>query len=103
MIVINTSFHVHIGLVDKFQAWIRQTYIPEALSSAIVSSPRFMSLLIDVQEDCDSYAVSFEAKTIDDAIKWQESKGAELMKTMHNKFGDGVLSFSTCMEDISLD
>ncbi|MDE6061585.1 MAG: DUF4286 family protein, partial [Duncaniella sp.] len=55
MIILNTSFHVHASLADKFKVWVRQSYIPAAKSSGLLKSPRFAALLIEVQEDCLSY------------------------------------------------
>ncbi len=103
MIIINTSFHVHINLVDDFKAWVKDTYIPKALSSGIVSTPRFMTLLIEVQEDCVSFAVSFEADTIESATRWHDNNGAKLRDQLRLKFGDGVLNFSTYMDELPLN
>lgn len=103
MIIINTSFHVHVSLVDDFKTWVKDIYIPEALASGMVSTPRFMTLLIEVQEDCVSFAVSFEADTIEYATRWHDSDGAKLRDQLRQKFGDGVLNFSTYMDELPLN
>ena len=102
MIILNTSFHVHVSLADKFKAWVRQSYIPAAKSSGLLKSPRFAALLIEVQEDCLSYAVSFEAANIEDAVKWHDNEGAALRSELHRSFGEGVVFFTTYMEELSL-
>lgn len=102
MIVLNTSFHVHVSLADKFKAWVRQIYIPSAISSGLLKSPRFTALLIEVQEDCLSYAVSFEALNIEDAVKWHDNEGAGLRGELHRRFGEGVVFFTTYMEELPL-
>lgn len=75
MLILNTSFHVHTSLDDQFKAWVRRDYIPSAMTSGLLSSPRFAALLIEVQEDCVSYAVSFEAETAENAVKWHDGEG----------------------------
>lgn len=102
MIVLNTSFHVHASLADKFKTWVRQSYIPSAKASGLLGSPRFATLLIEVQEDCLSYAVSFEARNIEDAIKWHDNEGADLRAELHRQFGEGIVFFTTYMEELSL-
>lgn len=102
MIILNTSFHVHVSLDDQFKSWVRQTYIPGALASGMLSAPRFASLLIEVQEDCVSYVVSFEAPTAEAAIEWHDGKGAELRAALHRRFGEGVVFFTTYMEELDL-
>ena len=102
MIILNTSFHVHVSLDEQFKAWVRNIYIPEALASGKLASPRFAALLIEVQEDCVSYAVSFEAATAEDAVKWHDNAGARLRAILHQSFGEGVVFFTTYMENLSL-
>lgn len=102
MIILNTSFHVHVSLDEPFKAWVRNVYIPEALASGRLSSPRFASLLIEVQEDCVSYAVSFEAETPEAAAEWHDNAGAELRGMLHKRFGQGVVFFTTYMENLPL-
>lgn len=102
MIILNTSFHVHTSLDQQFRDWVRQVYIPGALASGLLSSPRFASLLIEVQEDCVSYAVSFEAENVEDAVKWHDNEGAEMRGGLQQRFGEGVVFFTTYMETLPL-
>lgn len=103
MLILNTSFHVHINLDEKFKAWVRQDYIPSAMASGRLSAPRFAALLIEVQEDCVSYAVSFEAATAEDAVAWHDNEGATLRGNLQRRFGEGVVFFTTYMEELPLD
>lgn len=102
MIILNTSFHVHSSLDAEFKKWVKDTYLPSALSSGLFSSPRFASIMIEVQEDCRSYAVSLEAENIEDAAAWHDSLGAGLRAELHKRFGDAVVFFTTYMEELPL-
>ncbi|WP_354665752.1 DUF4286 family protein, partial [uncultured Duncaniella sp.] len=55
-----------------------------------------------VQEDCVSYAVSLEAATAEDAVEWHDNIGARLRAILHQRFGEGVVFFTTYMENLSL-
>lgn len=103
MIILNTSFHVHVSLDSKFRDWVRTQYIKSALNSRLLKSPRFASIMIEVQEDCMSYAVSFEAETIEKAVEWHDGAGATLRAELHQRFGEGVVFFTTYMEELPLD
>lgn len=103
MLILNTSFHVHQSLDSEFQKWVRKSYIPSAVNSGLLRAPRFAALLIEVQEECISYAVSFEAETAEDAVKWHDGEGAVLRGELHGRFGEGVVFFTTYMEELPLD
>lgn len=100
MIILNTSFHVHVSLDDEFQKWVRDIYIPSALSSGLLYSPRFASIMIEVQDECRSYAVSLEAENVEDAAAWHDSLGADLRVGLQKRFGDAVVFFTTYMEEL---
>lgn len=100
MIILNTSFHVHVSLDEKFKAWVREVYIPSGIRSQLLTSPRFAAILIEVQEDCVSYAVSFEAATAEDAANWHDGEGAGLREELRKMFGEGVVFFTTYMESL---
>ena len=99
MIIINTTFHVEKSIEDSFCKWVRDEYVPSALSSGILSEPSFSRIMIEVQEDCSSFAVSFKSGSIQDAVTWHDGHGAELRQSLHAKFGERALFFSTYMDE----
>lgn len=102
MIIINTTFHVHRSIEDDFCRWVRVKYIPNALSSGLLSVPCFSRIMLEVQEDCSSFAVSFKARTMDDAAKWHDGEGGVLRQSLHQQFGEKALFFSTYMDELPL-
>lgn len=102
MIIINTTFHVHKSIEDDFCRWIRDEYVPNALPSGLLSVPCFSRIMLEVQEDCSSFAVSFKARTMDDAAKWHDGEGGVLRQSLHQQFGEKALFFSTYMDELPL-
>ncbi len=102
MIVINTTFHVEKSIEDDFCRWVRETYVPLALSSGLLSAPCFARIMLEVQEDCSSFAVSFKARTMDDAVRWHDGEGDTLRRSLHSRFGERALFFSTYMDELPL-
>lgn len=99
MIIINTTFHVERSIENNFCKWVRDEYVPSALASGILSEPGFSRILIEVQEDCSSFAVSFKTESIEDAVTWHDGHGAALRQSLHAKFGEKALFFSTYMDE----
>ncbi|MDE5989118.1 MAG: DUF4286 family protein [Duncaniella sp.] len=102
MIIINTTFHVEKSIESSFCQWVREEYVPSALSSGLLSSPVFSRIMIEVQEDCSSFAVSFKTRSIEDAVLWHDGAGADLRQTLHSRFGEKALFFSTYMDEMPL-
>jgi len=75
MIIINTTFHVERSIENNFCKWVRDEYVPSALASGILSEPGFSRILIEVQD------------------------GAALRQSLHTKFGEKALFFSTYMDE----
>lgn len=102
MIVINTTFHIHKSIENDFCRWVRNEYIPAALSSGWLSVPAFSHIMLEVQEDCSSFAVSFKARNVDDAAQWHDGEGANLRRSLNLRFGEKALFFSTYMDELPL-
>lgn len=102
MFVLNTTFHVHTDIGEDFSKWVREDYIPSAIKNGLLH-PCFMRLMLEVQADCTSYAVSLKARRAEDAVRWHDNEGAELRRNLYDSFGDKVVFFTTCMEELSIN
>ncbi len=102
MIVLNTTFHVHISADACFHNWVTTKYLPNGKKADLVS-PSFLRLMINVQEECNSYAISFKAATIEDAINWHDGEGADMRNELCKKYGDKILFFTTYMDELSIE
>lgn len=102
MIILNTTFHVHSSVEDKFLRWVRVNYIPQALSSGVLHSPSLARILIDVEPESVSFALQFSAENIDDASRWHDRDGEILRRRLSGVFGDRIVYFTTYMENLTL-
>lgn len=102
MIILNTTFYVHVSVKDDFLDWLSKGYLSSAAATGLLSDPLCSRLLIEVEEGCEGYAVQLRAATIDDAVAWHDGKGAELRADLTRRYGERIVFFTTYMESIDL-
>ncbi|MEG0560489.1 MAG: DUF4286 family protein [Muribaculaceae bacterium] len=103
MIVFNTTYHAHNDSVEQFLKWIREEYIPVAITSEALKNPRLT--LIMAHEDGDnghSYSLQFDVSTVDELEKWYSETGAHLLSDMTSRFANNVVGFTTIMNILDL-
>lgn len=103
MYILNTTFHVHKSIDGDFVKWVRTEYIPSAIKTRKLTQAGFAQLMLEVQEDCSSYAVSLKSVRLEDAVDWHDNSGAGLRRELYERFGEKVVFFTTCMEELPLD
>ena len=103
MYILNTTFHVHKSVDSEFKKWVRTEYIPSAINPRKLTQAGFARLMLEVQEDCSSYAISLKATSLEDAVDWYDNSGAELRRELYARFGEKVVFFTTCMEELPLN
>lgn len=101
-IIINTSFHVEEPLVPQFIAWLKDTYAPAVRRSGICSGISAVEILMETAEGMKGYAVQLSCPNQAKAFEWMETDGAELILTLHRKYGQRILFFTTPMSPINL-
>lgn len=101
MYVLNTTFHVHKSVEEAFILWIKKDYIHSALSSGVFCQPSLLRLMLEVQEDSSSFALGLKADDMDVAASWHDNAGAELRRKLYDRFGEKVVFFTTCMEELA--
>lgn len=100
MIILNTTFHVHLSVIDSFTQWVRETYFPNAICCEGLFNPVFARILIEVQDGYASFAVQLSASNVDVAVNWHDGQAAELRRILGEKYGEKVLFFTTYMESL---
>lgn len=101
MLIYNTSFHVDgEALIAPFRTYIRDIYLPKAVERGYMKNPRFVSLLTDIGEGLQGFAVMGEVENVVVLKKWRKEIGDPLMADFHRIFGDRILTFSTSMKVI---
>lgn len=102
MFLLNTTFHVENSLIEEFLTWIKEIYIPEAMSSGLLKNPKLSRILIEVDPAATSYAMQFNADTIEQASLWHDEIGAELRGQLSRRWPERIVFFTTYMENMPL-
>ncbi len=102
MYVLNTSFHVDKSIEDRFLNILRRDYIPAIKNSGAFSGVSLMRILLEVEEGVSSFALGLRTTDMVKAMEWYDGEGAELRVAMHRDFGEKLVFFTTCMEEISI-
>ena len=102
MILINTTFYVEASADAEFRQWVRDSYLPSALSQEGFTRPVFTRLMLEPQEGMTGYAVQITAADEDSSTRWHDGHGGELRASLCGRFGQRILFFTTYMEEIPL-
>ena len=103
MIIYNTTYHVHNSVDAQFREFIKTGFVPRAIESGVLSSPR-LALIMARQEGDEglSYSLQFNAATLDELQEWYHTTGTELLDEITRRFNTSVMGFSTLMSDIEI-
>lgn len=103
MIIYHTTFHLSNEAYLKGIDYLKETYIPDAMRSGILHSPRMMRVL---NEDDDvngvSLSIQFHVEDTDILNEWISKEGIVLQKALTEKFNDEIAGFSTLLEVVDL-
>lgn len=102
MIIYNTTFTVPGALHDEFINFIRDEYIPEALKNDIIGKPRLSRVYSNNEEEDYSYALEFQAASIEELEKWNLITGKKLYFLLMKRFRQNVLGFATVLKPVIL-
>ena len=102
MIIVNTTFNVALTARDSFIAHIKGHYIPVATADGTMRSPRLARVLSHNADAIDtaSYALQFEADSLDAVEEWYDRCGRSLNRLLTKKYADAIAGFSTLMQTI---
>ena len=102
MITLNTTFHVEDEIDIDFLAYIKHTYISDALSDDLVRSARLCKIHSHKIEEGHSYSVQFSFKNLDELEMWDKTQGKEHNEKLLLEFDNKIAGFSTLLEEIRL-
>ncbi len=102
MIIYNTTFSVDPSAVKEFVEWIKEAYLPMALSDGRLSNPQLMRIMAQ-QEGGVAYALQLQADSLGTLQRWYQGTGKELTGQMTSRFGQRIVGFSTMMEKIEIN
>ena len=102
MIIYNTTFHAEDDAAARFIDWLRSEYIPAAVASGHLSSPRLTRILANDGNPGKSYSLQFSADSMEALQDWYSTTGNNLVDALEKEFGQLVAGFSTLMEEVEL-
>jgi hypothetical protein len=101
MIIFNTTYCMEYSAHDRCLVWLREKYIPRALQSGQMHSPR-MSKILSQDTDGINYSLQFRVESVEMLEAWYIEVGDQLQQELSNHFGESVLGFSTLMEEVEI-
>ncbi|MDD2474716.1 MAG: DUF4286 family protein [Dysgonamonadaceae bacterium] len=102
MISLNTTFHVEDEIHLDFLAYIKQTYIYNALLDEYVRSARLCKIHSHRKEEGHSYSVQFRFNNLDELEIWDKVEGKKHNEKLLLEFNNKIAGFSTLLEEIKL-
>ena len=101
MIIYHTTYHLTNEVYTKGLVFFKTEYIPAAIRSGKLYSPRIMRVL---NEDADVNGVSLSIQFCVDSMsvldEWMTEESRTLQKAITDKFNDEIAGFSTLLEEI---
>ena len=101
MIIFNTTYCIDHSVLQAGLIWIKENYIPKAMDSGQIHTPRLSKILSDETEGIN-YSLQFLVNSIEELEIWYQSTGDLLHQDMVGRFGDKMLGFSTLLEEVDL-
>lgn len=103
MLIYNTSFHVDgEDHLSEFLQYMRDEYLPTALSGGYLRNPRFVRLLTNIGDGLLGYSLMMETDGVATLKSYKKEIEPDLDQKFVAKFGDRILRFSTTMTEITL-
>lgn len=101
MIIFNTTYCIDSSMLEAGLLWLKEDYIPKALVSGQVHTPRLSKILSD-ETDGVNYSLQFLVESIEELEIWYQATGDSLYQDMMGRFGEKMLGFSTLLEEVDL-
>ena len=98
MFVYNITFAVARRIEADFIKQLRSDFIPAALEGGDLSNPRLARVMHSPDPDTATYALQFEAPTIDDINFWYEDAGSRLFSSLLESRATDAAFFTTTLE-----
>lgn len=103
MILLNTSFHMHLSVEDSFLAWVRNDYTAALSAYPGMGAPTLARLLVQPDPETVSYCFQMTADDEQTAIAWHDSDIASALRDdLSRRFGERLVHFTTYMKILPL-
>ena len=100
MLIYNVTSGVDRKIELEWLLWMKESHIPEVMGTQMFTGYKLYKILSTENDDTISYAVQYTAKSLDQVEKYLENYAPVLREEVKKKFGDGVASFRTLLEEV---
>lgn len=99
MILYSLTLNISPGLHHQWLAWMKESYIPELISTGFFSGHKFFRLL---REEEDGITFSFQGylNSMEEFRHFEKDHEAYFISLLYQKFPDQVLHFRTLLEEL---
>lgn len=101
MIIYNTTFHVEDEVLNESIEYLKQTFIPAAINSGVLSQP-VLQRVVQEEEAGTNLCVQFRVKDQETLQNWIDQEGITIQHKLVKRFGHKMAGFSTLLEEIDL-
>jgi hypothetical protein len=98
MVLYNVTVTIDLQVHEDWVAWMRQTHIPDVMSTGMFLSYRLNKMLGHEHEDAEIYTVQYLASDMAQLIRYQQEFAPELQKAQRERYENKYAVFRTVME-----
>ncbi|MDR0537342.1 MAG: DUF4286 family protein [Tannerellaceae bacterium] len=101
MLSYNITFNIDDEIHAEAISYLRDVFIPSAISCGKLSKPQIWSIS-SISGECfgNNYALQFNVDTMESLADWIQTKEPRLMEDLREKFGETIVVFPTLLSAI---
>ena len=100
MIVYNVTVKIDKAVHDEWLQWMKSTHIPEVLATGYFVSNRMCRILGQDDSDGITYAIQYDALSIEDVETYHKEFAPALQKEHTERYKNKVVAFRTLMAQV---
>jgi hypothetical protein len=101
MLIYNVTTGVEKKFEQEWVAWMREVHIPDVMKTKMFMSYRMYRILAADEGDSVSYAVQYQAQSINQIERYLEDFAPALRDEAKKRFGEKATSFRTLLEEVT--
>jgi Domain of unknown function (DUF4286) len=98
MLLYNVTVTIDLEIQNDWLKWMRETHIPDVMSTGMFVSYRMCRLLNHEHTDSEIYAIQYVVKDAAHLNRYQEEFAPVLQRQTRERYGDKYAVFRTVME-----
>lgn len=98
MLLYNVTITVDLDINDDWVRWMRDTHIPDVMSTGMFMSYRMSRLVGHEHVDSEIYTVQYLVKDMAHLMQYQEEFAPELQRQHRERYEGKFAAFRTVME-----